>query len=190
MVSLDVTPAHEAALRAALATALTHGKGVVHVLSDLDGLRDAMLAGTPTAGHRHACRCFPPSAPARCAAPAMPSWTRACSPTTANTAGARTAWAPACALTKEQRKVFDDSVRDDDNKGREQTFAEAEVEDLHDAACPTCQGTRLNATARAVRFGAELLHNGRLGVAITGHCPPERDRRAPVGADAAGGRAA
>jgi hypothetical protein len=33
-------------------------------------------------------------------------------------------------LTKEQRKVFDDSVRDDDNKGREQTFAEPEVEDL------------------------------------------------------------
>jgi hypothetical protein len=28
-------------------------------------------------------------------------------------------------LTREQRKVFDDTVRDDDNKGREQTFAEA-----------------------------------------------------------------
>ena len=62
-------------------------------------------------------------------------------------------------LTREQRKVFDDSVRDDDNKGREQTFAEPEVEDVTDAACPTCQGTRLNATARAVQFD---------GVAITG----------------------
>jgi len=37
--------------------------------------------------------------------------------------------------------------KDDDNQGREQTFAEADVEDLADAACPTCQGTRLNATA-------------------------------------------
>jgi excinuclease ABC subunit A len=32
-------------------------------------------------------------------APAMPSWTRACSPTTASTAGAPTAWARACKLT-------------------------------------------------------------------------------------------
>jgi excinuclease ABC subunit A len=66
-------------------------------------------------------------------------------------------WCPDCVgtgvkLSKEQRKVFDDSVRDDDNKGREQTFAEPDVEDLVDAVCPTCQGTRLNATARAVKF--------------------------------------
>ncbi len=40
-------------------------------------------------------RCSPPSAPARCAAPATPSWTRACSRTTASTAGAPTAWARA-----------------------------------------------------------------------------------------------
>jgi excinuclease ABC subunit A len=58
-------------------------------------------------------------------------------------------WCPDCVgtgvkLTKEQRKVFDDSVRDDDNKGREQTFAEPEVEDVADTVCPTCQGTRLN----------------------------------------------
>jgi excinuclease ABC subunit A len=57
-------------------------------------------------------------------------------------------WCPDCVgtgvkLTKEQRKVFDDSVlADEDKKGREQTFAEPEVEDLADTACPTCQGTR------------------------------------------------
>jgi excinuclease ABC subunit A len=72
-------------------------------------------------------------------------------------------WCPDCVgtgvkLTKEQRKVFDDSVRDDDQKGREQTFAEPELEDVTDTACPTCQGTRLNATARAVRFGAGAPH--------------------------------
>ena len=88
-------------------------------------------------------------------------------------------WCPDCVgtgvkLTREQRKVFDDSVRDDDNKGREQTFAEPEVEDLVDAVCPTCQGTRLNATARAVKFGAESRRSERAsprqrfdGVAIT-----------------------
>jgi hypothetical protein len=41
-------------------------------------------------------------------------------------AGARTVWARG-ALTKEQRKALDDSVRDDDQKGREQTFAEPEL---------------------------------------------------------------
>src|SRR6185312_13500927 len=68
-------------------------------------------------------------------------------------------WCPDCVgtgvrLTKEQRKVFDDSVHDDDNKGRERTFAEPELEDVVDETCPTCHGTRLNATARAVLFGA------------------------------------
>ena len=79
-------------------------------------------------------------------------------------------WCPDCVgtgvrLSKEQRKLFDDSVRDDDNKGREQTFAEPEVEDLLDAACPTCEGTRLNATARAVQFyGVGITEIARLSV--------------------------
>jgi hypothetical protein len=51
--------------------------------------------------------------------------------------------------------VFDDSVIDDDakDKGREQSFAEPEVDDVLDTVCTTCQGTRLNAQARAVRLG-------------------------------------
>jgi excinuclease ABC subunit A len=72
-------------------------------------------------------------------------------------------WCPDCVgtgvkLSKEQRKVFDDSVQADDQKGREQTFAEPEMDDVQDLACPTCAGTRLNPTARAVQFA---------GVAIT-----------------------
>jgi excinuclease ABC subunit A len=68
-------------------------------------------------------------------------------------------WCPDCvgtglALTREQRKVMDDSVRDDKEKGREQSFAEPDVEVADDAPCPKCSGTRLNAQARAVRFGA------------------------------------
>jgi excinuclease ABC subunit A len=151
--SLDVLPQHEAQLREALARALQHGKGVVHVLSDLAGLSEALQADTPTAGIGRL-RAF--------------STLRACPVCSTSYAeldpwlfcyNSKHGWCPDCVgtcvkLTREQRKVFDDSVRDDDNKGREQTFAEPEVEDLVNTVCPTCQGTRLNATARAVRFGA------------------------------------
>jgi excinuclease ABC subunit A len=153
--SLDVLPEQEALLREALAKALQHGKGVVHVLSDLAGLSEAMQAGAPTAGIGRL---------------SAFSTLRACPVCSTSYAeldprlfsyNSKHGWCPDCVgtgvkLTREQRKVFDDSVRDDDNKGREQTFAEPEVEDLVDAACPTCQGTRLNATARAVRFGANV----------------------------------
>jgi excinuclease ABC subunit A len=71
-------------------------------------------------------------------------------------------WCPECVgtgvkLTKDQRKVFDDSVRDDDQKGREQSFAEPEIEDLIEQVCPHCEGTRLNQTARHVKFTAQHL---------------------------------
>jgi excinuclease ABC subunit A len=150
--SLDVLPEQEALLREALAKALAHGKGVVHVLSDLAGLSEAMQAGTPTEcvgklsafSTLRACPVCSTSYPEL--DPRLFSY------------NSKHGWCPDCVgtgvkLTREQRKVFDDSVRDEDNKGREQTFAEPEVEDLVDAVCPTCQGTRLNATARAVRFG-------------------------------------
>ena len=70
---------------------------------------------------------------------------------------------PAGELTKEQRKVFDDSVRDDDATGREQTFAEPEVEDLLDAACPTCEGRGQIKTARSVCYDImrEILREAR-----------------------------
>jgi excinuclease ABC subunit A len=154
VASLDVTPENEALLRQGLATALEHGKGVVHVLSDLTGLKAAMLAGAPAAGigRLHAF-----------------STKRACPVCSTSYAeldprlfsyNSKHGWCPECVgtgvkLTKEQRKAFDDSVRDDDNKGREQTFAEPEVEDVADTACPACSGSRLNLTARSVRFGAD-----------------------------------
>jgi excinuclease ABC subunit A len=153
--SLDVLPDQEAALRDALASALQHGKGVVHVLSDLDGLSEAMQAGETTVGIGKL---------------SVFSTLRACPVCSTSYAeldprlfsyNSKHGWCPDCVgtgvkLTREQRKVFDDSVRDDDNTGREQTFAEPEVEDLLDAECPTCHGTRLNATARAVKFGLQL----------------------------------
>ena len=159
VASLDVTAANEPALRSALTQALEHGKGVVHVLSDLQGLQEAMVARAPTA-HIGRLQVF--------------STLRACPVCATSYAeldprlfsyNSKHGWCPDCVgtgvkLTKDQRKVYDDSVTDDKDKGREQTFAEPEVEDLADVACPTCAGTRLNATARAVRFGAHThAHN-------------------------------
>ncbi len=151
VASLDVLPAQETALRRALNTALEHGKGVVHVLSHLDGLQEAMQSGASTA---------------RIGQHRVFSTLRACPACATSYAeldprlfsyNSKHGWCPDCVgtgvkLTKEQRKAYDDSVRDDKEKGREQTFAEPEVEDVVDTACPGCEGTRLNATARAVKL--------------------------------------
>ncbi|MDM0012295.1 excinuclease ABC subunit UvrA [Variovorax sp. J22P168] len=165
VASLDVLPSNETALREALTRALEHGKGVVHVMSDLTGLRAAMMAGAPTLGIGHA-HVF--------------STLRACPICSTSYAeldprlfsyNSKHGWCPDCVgtgvkLTKDQRKVYDDSVLAADQKGREQTFAEPEAEDVGDVACPTCEGTRLNATARAVSFGRidEAAGDGGIGI--------------------------
>ena len=151
IADIHVTPDNEAALRESLATALQHGKGVVHVLGPLDGLRGAMLTGSSTKGigqlvgfsTKRACPVCATSYPEL--DPRLFSY------------NSKHGWCSDCVgtgvkLTKEQRKVFDDSVRDDDNKGREQSFGEPEADDVIDATCPKCAGTRLNAQARAVKF--------------------------------------
>jgi len=164
VASLDVAPAQEAGLRAALARALELGKGVVHVLSGLEGLKEAMAAGQPTAGIG-TLQAF--------------STKRACPVCATSYAeldprlfsyNSKHGWCPDCVgtgvkLTKEQRKVFDDSVQDDKDRGREQTFAEPEAEDVEGIVCPTCQGTRLNPVARAVLFaGVPVTEVARLSV--------------------------
>jgi len=154
IADIHVTPNNEADLRAALATALEHGKGVVHVLAPLDGLQAAMTAGASTQAigridalsTRRACPVCATSYPEL--DPRLFSY------------NSKHGWCPDCVgtgvkLTKDQRAAFDDSVLVSDyDKGREQTFGEPEIDDVLDTACPTCQGTRLNASARAVRFGA------------------------------------
>ena len=164
VMSLDVAPENEPLLRSALAQALTHGKGVVHVLSHLDGLAEAMAADAPTAGIGRL-QVFS----ARRACPVCSTSYAALDPRLFSY-NSKHGWCPDCVgtgvkLTKEQRKVLDDSVLADDQKGREQTFAEPEVEDVEGLPCPTCHGTRLNATARAVLFG-ENPALGRVGVGI------------------------
>ncbi|GAB4396909.1 MAG: excinuclease ABC subunit UvrA [Rhodoferax sp.] len=148
--SLDVQPESEALLREVLGRALQHGKGVVYVLSHLDGLAQAMASSASTAGIGQL-QVF--------------STLRACPQCHTSYAeldprlfsyNSKHGWCPDCvgtglALTREQRKALDDSVRDDTG-GREQSFAEPELDALPGAVCPTCQGTRLNALARAVRL--------------------------------------
>ncbi|WP_439518055.1 excinuclease ABC subunit UvrA [Hydrogenophaga sp.] len=154
----------EAALRQQLNKALEIGKGVVHVLTPLDGLAQALADGVSTR-ELGTLEVF--------------STTRAC-PVCATSYpeldprlfsyNSKHGWCPDCVgtgvkLSRDQRKVLDDSVRDDQERGREQSFAEPEVEDIVDEACPTCEGTRLNAQARAVRFaGVGITDVARLAV--------------------------
>ena len=151
VADLQALPVNEAALRQALKSALEHGKGVVHVLAPLDGLKTAMELGGPTRGigqiqafsTKRACPVCATSYPEL--DPRLFSY------------NSKHGWCPDCvgtgvALSKEQRRALDDSMPAEDSKGREQSFAEPELEDIGDTACPKCQGTRLNAQARAVRL--------------------------------------
>jgi excinuclease ABC subunit A len=148
-----VSADNEAALREMLARALDVGKGVMHLLAPLTGLKGAMLAGTPTR---------------KLGTVKVFSTKRAC-PTCGTSYAeldprmfsynSKHGWCTTCvgtglALTREQRKAYDDSIRDDDNKGREQSFPseEMEVEGVVDEPCPACSGTRLNGASRAVTF--------------------------------------
>ena len=165
VASLQVSAQHEDELRTQLAKALDLGKGVVHVMSSLDGLKEAMEEGRPTA---------------QIGALQVFSTKRACPVCATSYAeldprlfsyNSKHGWCPDCVgtgvkLTSAQRKALDDSVLDDKEKGREQTFAEPEVEDVADVACPSCQGTRLNPVARAVLFAdTPITEVARLSVA-------------------------
>ncbi|MDR2327630.1 MAG: excinuclease ABC subunit UvrA [Acidovorax sp.] len=149
VASVKITAANEAELRSQLAKTLEIGKGVVHVLSGIDQLEATMASGGAGVG-----------------AVQVYSTQRACPVCSTSYAELQPAlfsynskhgWCPDCVgtgvkLTKEQRKVYDDSQLAEDNRGRELTFDGQEVEDLQETCCPTCQGTRLNPTARAVQF--------------------------------------
>ena len=130
----------------------------MHLLAPLDGLRGAMLAGTPTRqvgavkvfSTKRACPTCGTSYPEL--DPRMFSY------------NSKHGWCTTCvgtglALTREQRKAYDDSIRDDDDKGREQSFPseEAEVEGLVDEPCPDCAGTRLNPASRGVTFDGQSI---------------------------------
>src|SRR5207344_898474 len=154
VVSADTEPE----LRAMLASALELGKGVMQLLAPLDGLKGAMIAETPTA---------------QIGAVKVFSTKRAC-PTCGTSYAeldprmfsynSKHGWCTTCvgtglALSREQRRAYDDSVRTDDDRGREQNFPseEPEVEGVGEQACAECGGTRLNPVSRAITFDARAI---------------------------------
>ena len=156
MASVTVAAANERELRTHLAQALEIGKGVLHVLSGIENLADAMQGGLPTAGIG-TLQAF--------------STKRACPVCATSYAeldprlfsyNSKHGWCPDCVgtgvkLSKDQRKVYDDTLLADDNRGREVKFEGQEVEDLAEVECPKCHGTRLNPVARAVKFHDEAI---------------------------------
>ena len=146
-----VSADNEAWLRQSLTKALEIGKGVVHILSPLEGLAAALAEGRSTQA---------------LGAVQVYSTIRACPVCSTSypeldprlfSYNSKHGWCPDCVgtgvqLSRDQRQALDDSVRDDKERGREQSFAEPEVDDVGDEACPSCAGTRLNAQARGVRF--------------------------------------
>ena len=163
---LVITPENEAELRALLSRALDLGKGVLHLLHPLHGLAASMAGegGGKGIGEikvfstKRACPVCGTSYPEL--DPRMFSY------------NSKHGWCSGCVgtglkLTREQRKAYDDSVRDDDDKGREQTFPadEAEVEGLVDEPCADCGGARLNAASRGVSFADQSISDvARLSV--------------------------
>jgi excinuclease ABC subunit A len=159
---LVIAPEHEEELRTLLARALEAGKGVLHLLVPLDGLAHAMDNGTHGApvgadigrvkvfSTKRACPVCGTSYPEP--DPRMFSY------------NSKHGWCTGCvgtglALTREQRKAYDDSVRADDDRGREQNFPseEPEVEGVGEHACTDCGGTRLNAVARSITFEGQAI---------------------------------
>ncbi|GAP35166.1 excinuclease ABC subunit UvrA [Piscinibacter sakaiensis] len=155
---LVLDPANEAALRDLLERTLALGKGVMHLLAPLDGLQEALARGAGTEGIgrltvfsiKRACpvcgTSYPELDPRLFSYNSKHGWCTGCVGT-------------GLALTREQRKAYDDSQRDDD-RGREQSFPseEPEVEGVRDdQACPDCHGTRLNPVSRGVTFDGHSI---------------------------------
>ena len=154
---------NEPELRALLQKTLELGKGVLHLLHPLDGLGVAMdnpestchlnglgLGELKVFSTKRACPTCGTSYPEL--DPRMFSY------------NSKHGWCSGCVgtglkLTREQRKAYDDSMREDDNQGREKSFPaeEAEVEGVEDVACTECHGARLNPSARAVTFEAQPI---------------------------------
>ena len=150
VLSVVVSAKTEKELRQALLTALEHGKGVINVLSDLGALSTAMkdMRSTAKVGRHH-------TYSTRRACPVCSTSYMELDPRLFSY-NSKHGWCTECVgtglkLSKEQRKALDETLQDD-QKGREQSFAEPEVEDISDQPCPSCEGTRLNLVARHVIF--------------------------------------
>ncbi len=156
VASLKIDPSREAELRQALLTALEHGKGVVHVLSELDGLQEAMLTGDDTT-HIGKLQAYS----TRRACPVCDTSYAELDPRLFSY-NSKHGWCTECVgtgitLSREQRAAMDDSVQDPQERGREKSFAEPDLDEVSEQVCRGCAGTRLNPTARAVQFEGQAI---------------------------------
>ncbi len=146
VADIRVTPENEAALRAGLATALEHGKGIVQVLGGLDTLAEAMAKKDARRikltevvySVKRACPSCNKSFPEL--DPRLFSY------------NSKHGWCPSCfgtGLTLE--KIDWDEERE--KTGTEEHVLDSWLNWLEvDEPCPSCDGKRLNPTALAVRY--------------------------------------
>ncbi len=147
-----IEPANEPRLREVLAAALEAGKGMVHVMADLDHLDEAMRSGAPSAqlatrvfSIRRACPSCGASHPEP--DPRMFSF------------NSRHGWCPACMGTgvcvEGWREDSDVSREDEDRRLDSHLDEQAAAGEL--AACGECGGERLNPIARNVLFRGQSI---------------------------------
>ncbi len=146
VADIRVTPENEAQLRAGLAAALEHGKGIVQVLGGLDTLAEAMVKkdarkirlSETVFSVKRACPSCNQSFPEL--DPRLFSY------------NSKHGWCPSCfgtGLTLE--KI--DWDEDREKKGTEEHVLDSWLNWLEvDEPCPTCDGQRLNPVALAVRY--------------------------------------
>jgi len=156
VADLKVTPANERALRESLARALELGKGMVHVLSDLDALMRAAAQGRKQGAERvelslheqtfstlRACpscgRSFPELDPRLFSYNSKHGWCAACYGT--GLALERVEWSDERARTGTEDHVLDSWID------------WLEVEER----CPSCDGQRLNPEALAVQWRGQSI---------------------------------
>ncbi|MFN8907779.1 MAG: excinuclease ABC subunit UvrA, partial [Betaproteobacteria bacterium] len=132
VADLVIAPENEARLREALATALEHGKGVVHVMAPLDGLMEgnARLA-TRVFSTRRACPACGTSYPEL--DPRLFSF------------NSRHGWCDTCYGTGLKISGFDEEQTGEEIWWNEWFEGDAQP-------CPACEGKRLNPVALNVRF--------------------------------------
>ena len=144
VADVRASPENEAALREALARALEHGKGVVHVLAPLEALERAMAQRDPALAvmsetvfsARRACPSCGTSFPEL--DPRLFSY------------NSKHGWCPSCYGTGLKLSGFDEEQSGEEIWWNE--WYEGE-----ENACPACQGRRLNPVALAVRFGQRSI---------------------------------
>ncbi|MFN9014199.1 MAG: excinuclease ABC subunit A, partial [Pseudomonadota bacterium] len=132
VADLVIAPENEARLREALATALEHGKGVVHVMAPLDGLMEGNARlETRVFSTRRACPACGTSYPEL--DPRLFSF------------NSRHGWCDTCYGTGLKISGFDEEQTGEEIWWNEWFEGDAQP-------CPACEGKRLNPVALNVRF--------------------------------------